>query len=100
MPLWIEVEDIYFITGLSQRGEVVHSTGKMRGSVSVEDYVHIYCPGHPVKIESQIPIKHVESLSLRSFLFTIAWVNESSSLDQASRVSMSLAVECLTTLFD
>ncbi len=31
MPLRIEVEDIYFITGLSQRGEVVHSTGQTRG---------------------------------------------------------------------
>lgn len=28
MPLRIEVEDIYFITGLSQRGEVVHSTSR------------------------------------------------------------------------
>lgn len=28
MPLRIEVEDIYFITGLSRRGEVVHSTGR------------------------------------------------------------------------
>ena len=28
MPLRIEVEDIYFITGLSRRGEVVHSRGR------------------------------------------------------------------------
>jgi hypothetical protein len=64
MPLRIEVEDIYFITGLSRRGEVVHSRGRTRGSLSIEDYVHIYCPGHPEKVGSQIPIKHVESLSL------------------------------------
>ena len=35
MPLRIEVEGIYFITGLSWRGEVVHSTGQARGSLSV-----------------------------------------------------------------
>ena len=28
MPMRIEIEDIYFITGLSRRGEVVHSTGR------------------------------------------------------------------------
>ncbi len=100
MPLRIEIEDIYFITGLSRRGQVVHLTGKMGGSLSVEVYVHIYYPRHPENIGSQIPIKHVESLSLRILLFTIAWVNGSASLHQASRVSMSLAVECLTTVFD
>ena len=33
MPVRIEVEDIYFIIGLSRRGEVMHSIGKMRGSL-------------------------------------------------------------------
>ena len=100
MPLRIEVEDIYFITGLSRKGEVVHSTRRTRSSLLVEDYVHIYCPGHPEKIGSQISIKHVDSLSLRIPLFTIARVNGLASLHQASRVCMSLAVECLTTIFD
>ena len=81
-------------------GEVVHSTGRSQGSLSIEDYVHIYCPGHLEKVGSQIPIKHVESLSLRIILFTIARVNGSASLQQASWLAMSLAVECLTTVFD
>jgi len=80
MPLRLEVEDIYFIIGHSRRGEVMHSIGRMRGSLLVEDYVHIYCSGHLEKIGSQIPIKHVESLSLRILLFTVAWVNGSASL--------------------
>ena len=78
----------------------MNSMGWTQGSLSVEDYVHIYCPGHLEKIGSQIPIKHMNSLSLRIMLFTIARVNVSASLHQASRVSMSLAVECLTTVFD
>lgn len=68
MPLWIKVEYIYFITGLSQRGEVVHLTGRTRSSLSIEEYVHIYCPGYPENIGNQIPIKHMYSLSLRIFL--------------------------------
>ena len=62
--------------------------------------MHIYCPGHPEKIGSQIPIKNVEILSLRIMLFTIARVNGSGSLHQASQLSMSLVVECVTTVFD
>jgi len=100
MPLRIEVEDIYFITGLSRRGEVVHSTSRTRSSLLVEDYVHIYYRGHPEKIGSQIPIKQVDSLSLRILLFSIKRVNELASLHQASQVSMSRVVEFLTMVFD
>ena len=71
MPLRIEVEDIYFITGLSRRGEVVHSRGKTRSSLMIENYVQIYFPGHPKKVGSQISITHVASLSLRIILFTM-----------------------------
>ena len=78
----------------------MHSTGRTRGSLSVEDYVHIYCPGNPEKVGSQIPIKYLESLSLRILLFTIARVNGFAALHQASHVSMSLIVDCLTIVFD
>lgn len=99
MPLRIDIKDIYSIS-LSRRGEVVHSTVRTRGILTIEDYVHIYCLDHPKNIGSQIPIKHVESLSLKILLFTIAMVNGSAALHKASQVSMSLAVECLTTVFD
>lgn len=39
MPLRIEVKDIYFITALSQRGEVVHSWGRTQSNLSIEDYI-------------------------------------------------------------
>lgn len=99
MPLRIDIEDIYFITDLSWKGEIVHSTGKMRGSLTVEDYIHIYCHNHLEKIGSEIPIKQIRSLSLNILLFTIAKVNDSTTLHQASCVSMSLSVECVTIVF-
>lgn len=80
IPLKVEVKDIYFITSLSWRGEVVHSMGRSQGSLSIEYYMHIYFLGHPEKVGSQIPIKHMESLSLRIILFTIARVNGSTFL--------------------
>jgi len=100
MPLRIEVEGIYFITGLFQRGEVAHWTNRTWSSLSVEDYVPIYYPAHLKRIGSQIPIKLVDSLSLRILLFTIARVNRSASLHQASWVLMTLTVEFLTTIFN
>lgn len=84
MPLQIGVEDMYFITVLSQRGEVVHLIGRTRGSLSVEDYVNIYCPRHLEKIGSQIPIKHMESLTLGILLLTIVRINGSASLHHDS----------------
>ena len=39
MPLCIEVEDIYFITGLSRRGDPVDLHGNPGGGLTVEDYV-------------------------------------------------------------
>lgn len=84
MLLRVEVEDIYFIMGLSRRGEAVHAWGRTWSSMTIEDYVQIYFPGHPKKVGSQISITHVASLSLRIILFTIARVNGSASLHQAS----------------
>ena len=44
MPLRLEVEDVYFITGLSRRGKVVnlraHGVG---GGLTIEEYIVVYC---------------------------------------------------------
>ena len=44
MSLIIEIKDIYFITGLSQRGEVVnlHSC-EPRGGLTIDEYIAVYC---------------------------------------------------------
>ena len=43
MPLRIEVEDIYFIIGLSHQGEVVKlSACGVGGGVTIEDYITVY----------------------------------------------------------
>lgn len=56
MPLWIEVEYIYFITGISRRGVPVNLQGKARGSLNVDYYIHIDCPRNNEKVGTQIPI--------------------------------------------
>lgn len=44
MPLQIELQDIYFIIGLSQRGEEVDLKGKARGGLNnIVNYIVVYC---------------------------------------------------------
>ena len=56
MSLTIEVEDIYFIIGLSQRGEVVnlrsHGPG---GGLTIDEYIDVYCYPDMEKVGIQIP---------------------------------------------
>jgi hypothetical protein len=56
-PLRIEVEDIYFLTGLSRRGEVVNLKSRGVGSCrKIEEYIDAhYVVGTP-KVGSQLPI--------------------------------------------
>ena len=44
MSLTIEVEDIYFITGLSRWGEVVNLRSRgPRGGLTIDEYIAVYC---------------------------------------------------------
>ena len=101
MPLRIEVEDIYFITGLSRRGDPIDLHGKLvaRG-LTVEDYVQVYCVEDAQNVGTQIPIRDLKDLYMNILLFTIGRVAGSTSLHQASRTQMSIVVECLIHLFD
>ena len=85
MSLAIEVEDIYFITGLSQQGEVVnlHSHGP-GGGLTIDEYIALYCYPDTEMVGSQIPTNSIQVLGLKSILVTldrIAWL---ASLHQAT----------------
>jgi hypothetical protein len=62
--LTIIVEDIYFITGLSRRGEVPNFQTHGGGGRSVNDYINEYCDADTEKSGSQVPIKQITNLSL------------------------------------
>lgn len=100
MPIHIEVEDIYFITGLSWRGDLMDLHGKPLGGLVVDDYVHVYCVEGSKKVRTQISIRNLIYLHMKILLFTIGRVAESVSLHQASRMQMSIIVECLVHLYD
>ena len=81
MSLTIEVEDIYFITRLSRRGEVVnlHSRGP-GGGLTINDYILVYCYSDMEKVGSQIPKKSIQVLGLKAILLALDRIVGLSSL--------------------
>jgi hypothetical protein len=56
-PLRIEVEDIYFLTGLSRGGEVVNLKSRGVGSgMKIEEYIDAHYIARTEKVGSQLPI--------------------------------------------
>jgi hypothetical protein len=99
--LTITIEDIYFITGLSHRGEVPNFTTHGGGGRTINDYINEYCEDGTEKMGSQVPIKQITNLSLKVILYTIVRIVGSNSLHLASWSQMQHGVECLRpTMFD
>ena len=60
MPLSLEVEDIYFITGLSCRGKVVKLRSRgVGGGLTIDEYITIYCLLDIEKVGIQVPVNSI-----------------------------------------
>ena len=96
MSLSIEDEDIYFITSLSRRGEMVNlrSHGP-RGGLTIDEYIVVYCFSKTKKVGSQILTNSIQILGLKAILLALGKVAGLASLHQASRPMMFYAVECM-----
>ena len=57
-PLPLEVEDIYILTGLSRRGQEanLHGGGRGKATLTIQEYITVYCEEGTQKVASQIPI--------------------------------------------
>jgi hypothetical protein len=74
-PLRIEVEDIYFLTGLSRRGEVVNLKSQGSGSgMNIEDYIATHCVAVIEKVGSQLPIREINNLSLKIVVLVLTQI--------------------------
>jgi hypothetical protein len=58
------IEDIYFLTGLSRRGELVNLRTFPPRHFNIEDYIWMYCEADTEKVGSQVMIHNITSLSL------------------------------------
>ena len=98
----IEVEDIYFITGLSRRGEVVNLRSRRPGGgLTIDEYIVVYYFLDTKKVGSQILTNSIQVLGLKAILLALGRIARLASLHQASWPLMFYAVACLRlTVYD
>jgi hypothetical protein len=94
-------EDIYFLTGLSRRGEPVNFQTFPSGPHNISELIGLYCEAGTDRSSSQVPISRITDLSLQAIVFLIGRMTGSAALHQASRAQMNCAVQCLNAqIFD
>jgi hypothetical protein len=77
-------EDIYFLTGLSRRGEPVNFQTFPSGPHNISELIGIYCEAGTDRSSSQVPISRITDLSMRVIVFLIGQMTSSIALHQAS----------------
>ena len=94
-------EDIYFLTGLSRRGEPVNFRTFPAGPLNIENLIALHCEAGTNHLRSQVPINNITNLSLQAILLLIGRITGSTALHQASRAQMNCAIQCLNAhIFD
>ena len=91
----IEVEDIYFLTGLSRRGILVVLSGARGGEGSLDDIIDQHCS---LGIEAQsrkLLIKSLVDLPLRTMVYIIGKVVGTRVAHLTSRSHMLYALQCM-----
>ena len=96
MSLNIEVEDIYFITSLSQQGEMVSLQSRgLGGGLTIDEYIAMYCFPETKKVGSQILKNSIQILGLKAILLALGMITGLASLHQASWPMMFYTIECI-----
>jgi hypothetical protein len=70
--LTIDIEDIYFLTGLSRWGSHVILTVSRRGGMKMSEYFQEYCVPEAERQKGKVAIWGVTDITLRTILFTIS----------------------------
>ena len=99
--LTVEVEDIYFLTGLSRRGAPISLTGSCGGDITTRELIDRHCAPGTGTSRKNIPIKVVTDRALWTILFTMQRVARSQGVHQASRAHILYAIEAMApTVFN
>lgn len=94
--LEIDIEDIYFIIGLSKRGAPMVMSGQ-RNDVeeTMDDYIHEYCAPGIMKKSGRASIPTVMDMPLRTILFSVVRAFGSLGAHYSTKVQMTYALECV-----
>jgi hypothetical protein len=88
-------EDIYFLTGLSRRGEPVNFHTFPAGLSKVSELIEEYCEARTDQRTSSVPVSRITSLALQTILSLIGRITSSAAVHQASRAQMNCAIQCM-----
>ena len=93
--LEIEIEDIYFITGLSKRGAPVVMSGQRRDvEHTMDHYICQHCVARTEKKGGRASILAVTDVVLRTILFTVTRAFGILGAHAATKAQMTYAIEC------
>jgi hypothetical protein len=92
--LSIDIEDIYFLTGLSRRRYYVSLTGSRGGGLKMSEYCNQYCVPEAERKKGKVSIWGVQDLTLRTILFTIAQMAGSYAPHMELQSYFQYAIEC------
>jgi hypothetical protein len=92
--LSLDIEDIYFLIGLSRRGYHVNLTSSRGGGFPMSEYCHLHCVPEAERSKGNVAIWGVRDLTLRTILFTIACMAGSFAPHMALQSYFQYAIEC------
>ena len=77
-------EDIYFLTGVSRRGDLINLRTFPPGLHNIEELIGLHWEASTEKLGSQVPIHKINNLSLKVIFLLIVKITGSMNLHQAS----------------
>jgi hypothetical protein len=93
--IMIDIEDIYFFTGLSHRGSRVTLTGSRGGGAPMNHYISEHCVLGTQKHSSKVTIRDVRDFPLRTILYTITCMAGSKTPHMTLQSYFQYALECM-----
>ena len=85
-------EDIYFLTGLSRRGEPVNFRTFPAGPNKISELISEHCEAGTDRAGSQVPISKITNLSLQAILLLTGRITGSTALHQVSHSQMNYVI--------
>ena len=92
--LSIDIEDIYFLTGLSRHGYYVSLTDSRGGGLKMSEYCNQYCVPEAERKKGKLAIWGVTDLTLHTIIFTISRMAGSYAFCMALQSYFQYAIEC------
>ena len=91
----IEIEDIYFMTGLSMRGSPMVLSGARGGEGSLNDIIDMHFSLGTESQSRKLKIESLVDLPLRTVVYTIGKVVGTRDAHLTSRSHMLYALQCM-----